>query len=244
MSAVWESAPIELVIEAFRTISHRRITTAPNVTGLITSTVIDQPWPQALEAVMARIGLHVEFLADSSIYIAPRQEKRPRSAETEHGFQLSRIVTGLVEDAQTGTPIPDARINVAGVQLLGGPNEVASDKVGRFSLRVADGEVWLDACAPGYAFRRVTLAPTTTVAVFQGTRETKPSSSEAAQLDDLAAISSKADWRMLTYGLQVTAKNGTVMRIPIATSGVAPVLVIDGAVVNNYGVHNCGSRPH
>jgi hypothetical protein len=50
---------------------------APHVSSLITATVINQPWPQALEAVMAGLGLRVEFRADSSIYILPQQESTP-----------------------------------------------------------------------------------------------------------------------------------------------------------------------
>jgi len=168
ISVTWDNAPLEDVIAAFAKFAHRQITAAPGVGGLVTATVIKQPWRQALESIMARQGLRVDFRPDSSVYISPLHEAEPRPRQGDRRAQLSRGVSGTVEDAQTGAPISNAHINVAGVQLIGAPNEAWTDDRGRFSLRVTDGEVWLDASASCYEFQRVTLAPTDSVANFHG----------------------------------------------------------------------------
>jgi beta-lactamase regulating signal transducer with metallopeptidase domain len=178
VSATWENAPIENVIAAFATFSHRRITIATDVAGFVTATVVDQPWPQALEEIMSRRGLSVEFRADSSVYISRRRDSESRSQEGLGVLPIGRMVSGTVDNAETGAPISKAYINVAGVQLIGAPNEAWSDDRGRFSLRVPDGEVWLDASAPGYEFSRVTLGPTDSIAVVQGRSTGECSSSD------------------------------------------------------------------
>ena len=119
---------------------------------------------------MTRHGLRVEFRADSSLNISPQHESEPRSKESNQVVQRSRTVSGTVDDAQSKAPIAYAHIGVAGLQLIGAPNETWSDDHGRFSLRVPDGEVWLDAVARGYEFTRVTLETTDTLAVFRGRR--------------------------------------------------------------------------
>jgi hypothetical protein len=215
ISVTWENAPIEGVIDAFATFSHRRITTAPNVGGLVTATVVGQPWAEALESIMARHGMRVEFRADGSIYISPRQESEPRSRERNQTVQVSRAVSGTVDDAQTGAPIRDARIDVAGVQLINAPNEAWSDERGRFALRVPDGEVWLDASRSGYEFRRVTLAPGDSVAVFHGYKTGDCSPSDTARVN----------------------------RKQIKDIEGGPVFVIDGVVVNDSKSHRCPYEP-
>jgi hypothetical protein len=180
VSATWENARIGDVIAAFATFSHRRITAAPEVQGFITASVVDQAWSQALEAVMAGQGLRVEFRADSSVYIFP--PARSGARESEGSSVTSRTISGTVVDDQSGAPISGARINLAGVQLVGRPNETLTTERGQFSLPVPDGEVWLDACAPGYEFDRVTLAPAETSAVFHGRRSIDRSAADTMPL--------------------------------------------------------------
>ena len=165
ISATWENAPIDDVIAAFAAFSHRSITIAADVGGVVTATVVGQPWRQALETIMERQGLRVEFRSDSSVYISTRRSSEPHSRESL-GASTARTVTGVVDNAETGAPLADAYINVAGTQLIGAPNEAWTDARGRFSLRVLDGEVWLDASAPGYEFTRVTLGPKDSIAIF------------------------------------------------------------------------------
>jgi len=169
ISVTWENASIKDVLEAFARFTHRSITSAPTVDVPITASIVDQPWLQALQQIMTRHGLRLEVKPDSSIYISPR-ESDPRPRESSRSAQMSRMVSGTVADAQTGRPITNARINVAGVQLAGEPNETWSTDRGHFALRVPDGEVWLDASARGYELARVTLAGTDNIAVFRGRR--------------------------------------------------------------------------
>jgi hypothetical protein len=127
---------------------------------------------------MTRHGFRVEFRADSSVYISPWRDSESRSKEDFAVLPTARIVSGTVDDAETGGPIPNAHINVVGTQLIGAPNEAWSDERGRFSLRVPDGEVWLDASARSYEFSRVTLGPTDSIAVFRGRNTGECSSSD------------------------------------------------------------------
>jgi hypothetical protein len=215
ISASWENAPIETVVAAFATFSHRRITTAPGVGGLVTASVVDEPWPQALEAIMARYGLRVEFRADSSVYISPWRDSQSRSKDALGVLPAGRMVSGTVDNTATGAPIANAYIGVAGTQLIGAPNETWSDERGRFSLRVPDGEVWLDASAPGYEFRRVTLGPTDSIAVFHGR-----STGECASSD--------------------TSHTTTAPRRPLV---LVPGLFIDGKLLSTAKPQMCRRSP-
>jgi hypothetical protein len=208
VTVTWDNAPIETVIAAFAAFSNRRITTAPDVVGSITATLVDQPWRRALETIMTRHGLRVEFRADSSVYISTLRGSESRSQKSIGVPPAGHTVSGTVDDADTGAPIPNAHINVAGIQLIGAPNETWSDDRGRFSLRVPDGEAWLDAYARGYEFTRVTLGTTDSVAVFHGRGTADCSSSETLR----------------------TAKQGNSRRIE---SVFEPVLIIDGKVISN-----------
>src|SRR5205823_3487236 len=129
------------------------------------------PWTVALKSIMWAHGYDVTFNADSSITIS--SAKPTRDSAPSEGVErpsLSRQITGTVTDAATGRGIGGARLNVAGNQAIGEPNEALTNDRGEFSLRGPDGEVWLDACAAGYEFTRLTLAPTDSVANFHGRR--------------------------------------------------------------------------
>ena len=76
VTANWENAPIELVVAAFARFSGRRISTAPDVNGLITARVDDQPWDEALSQVMTLHGYRVVVHPDSSITIVAARQAR------------------------------------------------------------------------------------------------------------------------------------------------------------------------
>jgi TonB-dependent SusC/RagA subfamily outer membrane receptor len=145
---------------------------------------------------------------------------------------------------------------VIGNQLLDEPNDAASNERGQFSLRVPDGEVWLDACARGYEFSRVTLAPTDTVAVFHGRRSVERSLPDTvrlsgADIENIEIIRGTAAAAL--HGapaaggiIQITTKNGVAARWPLERDRVEPVLVIDGVVVNAAKQISppCGMTPY
>ena len=158
VTANWENAPIELVVAAFARFSGRRISTAPDVNGLITARVDDQPWDEALSQVMTLHGYRVVVHPDSSITIVAAQPARSEN----------RRVSGRVIDERTHLPIVGALVNVAGTQAIGEANRTCTTDGGAFELTVPDGEVWLDASAAGYEFSRVTLAPHDHRALFVG----------------------------------------------------------------------------
>lgn len=171
INADWENAPIQYVIDAFANYSHRHIIASPEVDGFITAHIVNEPWMIALTRIMVAHGCSVTFNPDSSITISV---ERPPKASVPSGRaerpSSSRAITGVVIDAETGRGISGAHINVAGNQAIGEPNEAWTNDRGRFSLRGPDGEVWLDACAAGYDFTRVTLAPADSIATFRGRR--------------------------------------------------------------------------
>jgi len=254
--ATWENAPIDSVVAAFATFSRRRITMAPDVGGFVSATVVDQPWQQALESVMSRQGLRVEFKADSSIYISVLRESLLWSRKSMESLATSRVVSGIVDDDQTGGPIAGARISIIGNQLIDGPNDADSNERGQFSLRVPDGEVWLDACAIGYEFSRVTLAPRDTVAVFHGRRTIERLLPDTVRLSgaDIESIeiikgAAAAALNGIAAGsgiIQITTKNGVAAQWPLERDRGQPVLVIDGVAVNagSQLSRACGATPH
>jgi hypothetical protein len=218
--------------------------------------VVDQPWQQALETIMARRGLRVEFRSDSSVYISPLRASQPRSPESIGSLPTSRTVSGTVDDDRTGAPIAGARISVIGNQLLDGPNDVESNERGQFSLRVLDGEVWLDACAGGYEFSRVTLAPRDTVAVIHGRRSVERPRPDTvrlsgADIENIEIIKGTAaaalDGTTAASGIiQITTKNGVARQRQLERTRFAPVFVIDGAVVSAAKQFSppCGMAPY
>lgn len=261
ISATWENASLEDVVAALAKFSHRRITIAPDVSGVVTATVVDQPWRAALEMIMARQGLQVEFRGDSTVYISRQQESAPRRREINEAVQVSRTVSGTVDDAQTGAPISNAQITFVG----GGANAsddstlqnvpqfydhgrraALSDEAGRFGLRVPSGEVTLQACAAGYEFRRITLGPTDSIAEFHGDR-TGQHSQDTVRISrkDIASIEiMKGQAATALYGaaaangvIELTMKDGTVTHIPVGSEGPTPVLIIDGKVA-----HDCATE--
>lgn len=237
ISANWENARIEDVVAAFAAFAHRRITTAPDVDGLITATVVDQPWREALQTIAAQNALRVEFRSDSSVYISPLPRSQPRSPGSMGPQPMSRNVSGIVSDAETGAPIAGARINVVGVQLLDGPNETSTNQQGHFSLRVPDGEVWLDACAAGYEIGRVTLAARDTIAEFQARRSVPSLPLDTVRLNraDIESVEIIKGPASGNGVIQITMKNGAaptlLSRNNLAVRGV-PLFVIDGLPVN------------
>jgi hypothetical protein len=234
ISASWENARIADVVAAIAAFAHRRITTAPDVDVLVTATIVREPWREALEQIAARHGLRVEVRPDSSVYISMLARSQPRSLDGVGSQAVSRTVNGTVSDEQTGAPIARARINVAGTQLLDGPNETSTNDQGHFSLRVPDGEVWLDACASGYEIGRVTLAPLDTTAEFRGRRTVVPSRLDTVRLNraDIESVEIIKGVNGADGVIQITTKNGAASTWPLQRDRSSPLLVIDGVAVN------------
>ena len=160
ITANWENAPIELVAAAFARFSGRKISIAPEVNGLLTARVDDEPWDEALARIMALHGYRLVVHPDSNITIVA--DRRSRSE--------NRRVSGRVIDASSSSPIAGAVVNVAGRQAIGEANRTCTTDRGTFELMVPDGEAWLDASAPGYEFSRVIVASNDNRAVFPGRR--------------------------------------------------------------------------
>lgn len=128
ISANWENAPVEGVIQAFAAFSHHRITTAPGVGGLVTATVDNESWPEALASIMARLGLRVQFEADSSIHISPVAEAQPRSPRssgsrdaaslvTVHGAPCESLPTNVFPDTAVRSEVPLDTLRALGRRL-------------------------------------------------------------------------------------------------------------------------------
>lgn len=144
----WENAPIAFVVDAFARFSGRTISLAPDVNGLVTARIDDEPWDEALAQVMALQGYRLVVHSDSSITIVAATPSRSEN----------RRASGRVIDSSTNLPIVGAIVNVAGRQAIGEANRTCTTDGGAFELMVPDGEVWLDASARGYEFSRVSPA--------------------------------------------------------------------------------------
>lgn len=210
INADWENAPIQYVIAAFASFSHRRIIALSDVTGFISAHIVDQPWTTALKNIMAAYGFGVTFDADSSITISlAKLVKDSVPSERVERPSSSRAITGTVNDAATGRGISGARVNVAGNLAIGEPNEALTNDRGEFSLRGPDGEIWLDACAAGYEFTRVTLSPSMSVANFHGRQTPQDTTTNRSIVDSSRSANSREGPLYVVDGRVIGAATAT-----------------------------------
>lgn len=269
----WVDAPIETVIAAFAAFSGRTITASKSVNGSVTALIIDQPWDVALAVIMRASGYHVLINPDSSILISSAANAKRESGDVGSSLgaartettvaeplaslligSRSRTIAGIVADDATGRPIASAQVDVIGAQAVGEVNRACANDRGEFRMRVPDGEVWLDAKARGYEFRRVTLAPNDTVVTFRGRpiarRLLADSSLGGVPNDEIESVEViKGAMAATLYGAAATngviviktkrgrvlvqepwLVNGQIQLRPPPALG-APLILVDGAVV-------------
>lgn len=223
ITAHWENAPIDVVAAAFARFSGKSIRLAPDVNGLVTAQIVGERWDAALAHLMGMNGYRLIVHPDSSITIVSLRSSRPRSTERGAGSSSeiqrggagqtlvssaesrNRPVSGSAIDEATNLPITGVTVNVVGIQAIGEPNRTCTSARGTFQLNVPDGEVWLDAHAPGYQFSRVILASRDSIGLFRGRRT-----------QDVVVDSSAT--RLWLRGVSLP-------------KGPTPLLVIDGAIL-------------
>jgi TonB-dependent SusC/RagA subfamily outer membrane receptor len=177
-----------------------------------------------------------------------------RVAASTGGRAENREISGRVVEEGSGTPIAAAEVSVIGRQAIGESNRACTNERGEFRMRVPDGEVWLDASAPTFDFHRVTLGPADTTAEFRGTRNAKRplagiSRDEIESVEVIKGASAAALYGADAAGGVIIIKTRRGQRVLPASAGLnipihlaagsasnAPLLIVDGAVVNGDNV--------
>jgi hypothetical protein len=145
--------------------------------------------------------------------------------------QTSRVASGTVVDAASGSPLPKVYISVVGVQAIGQPNWTCSDASGSFRLRVPTGEAWLSARDGGHTFDNVTLSPADSVAVFRGRIIPAPDPSTAPApliIVDGLPVRPVGD----TVVMHLRTSSGAVLDVSRTRGEPQPRIFIDGQEVS------------